>query len=61
MNRSIAEVTCELPLCFVWQAKKMRARNETEATEAELQTAKMQVDAADAAEDSKKRIHDKSA
>lgn len=45
----------------MWQAKKMRARKEGEATEADLQTAKMQVDAANAAEDSKKRIHDKSA
>ncbi|KAK3423450.1 hypothetical protein EUGRSUZ_F00437 [Eucalyptus grandis] len=43
------------------QAKKMRARNEREATEADLRTAKMQVDAADAAEDAKKRIHDKAA
>lgn len=39
----------------------MRARNEREATEADLRTAKMQVDAADAAEDAKKRIHDKAA
>ncbi|XP_059630277.1 uncharacterized protein LOC132273310 [Cornus florida] len=38
------------------QAKKMTARNEKEATEADLQTAKMQVEAVDAAEDAKKRI-----
>ncbi|XP_030542782.1 uncharacterized protein LOC115749898 [Rhodamnia argentea] len=43
------------------QAKKTRARNEREAAEADLWTAKMQVDAADAAEDAKRRIHDKSA
>ncbi|XP_052188167.1 uncharacterized protein LOC127798673 isoform X1 [Diospyros lotus] len=38
------------------QGKKIRARNEKEATEADLQTAKMQVEAADAAEDTKRRI-----
>ncbi|KAB2628730.1 hypothetical protein D8674_033525 [Pyrus ussuriensis x Pyrus communis] len=43
--------------CFVGQAKKLTARNEQEATEAELQTAKMQVEAADAAEDTKNRLH----
>ncbi|GMP80578.1 hypothetical protein CsSME_00035618 [Camellia sinensis var. sinensis] len=40
--------------------KKMTARNDKEATEADLQTAKMQVEATDAAEDIKKRLHDKS-
>ncbi|KAJ4701491.1 hypothetical protein OWV82_024728 [Melia azedarach] len=38
------------------QAKKATARNEKEATEADLQTAKMQVEAADSAEETKKRI-----
>ncbi|KAM1014301.1 hypothetical protein TB2_044125 [Malus domestica] len=42
--------------CFVGQAKKLTARNEKEATEAELQTAKMQVDAVDAAEDTKNQV-----
>ncbi|XP_074364802.1 uncharacterized protein LOC141705811 [Apium graveolens] len=36
--------------------KKMRARNEKEAAEADLQAAKMQVEAADAAEDSKNQL-----
>ncbi|KAF8404745.1 hypothetical protein HHK36_009634 [Tetracentron sinense] len=39
------------------RAKKMTARNEEEASEADLQTAKMQVEATDAAEDTKKRLH----
>ncbi|CAN6584239.1 unnamed protein product [Malus baccata var. baccata] len=43
--------------CFVGQDKKLTAGNEQEATEAELQTAKMQVEAADAAEDTKNRLH----
>ncbi|KAF8404743.1 hypothetical protein HHK36_009632 [Tetracentron sinense] len=42
---------------LVGQAKKMTARNEEEASEADLQTAKMQVEATDAAEDTKKRLH----
>ncbi|KAH7847132.1 hypothetical protein Vadar_022254 [Vaccinium darrowii] len=40
----------------VGQATKMSARNEKEASEADLQTSKMQVAAADAAEDTKKRL-----
>ncbi|XP_058221979.1 uncharacterized protein LOC131331985 [Rhododendron vialii] len=40
----------------VGQAKKMSARNEKESSEADLRTAKMQVEAADAAEDTKKRL-----
>ncbi|KAG5541920.1 hypothetical protein RHGRI_021671 [Rhododendron griersonianum] len=40
----------------VGQAQTMSARNEKESTEADLWTAKMQVEAADAAEDTKKRI-----
>ncbi|XP_057975536.1 uncharacterized protein LOC131162931 [Malania oleifera] len=42
---------------LVGQGKKMRARNEREAAEADLQTAKMQVEAADAAETTKKTLH----
>ncbi|KAJ4701492.1 hypothetical protein OWV82_024728 [Melia azedarach] len=41
---------------FIGLAKKATARNEKEATEADLQTAKMQVEAADSAEETKKRI-----
>ncbi|XP_062108996.1 uncharacterized protein LOC133819706 [Humulus lupulus] len=37
--------------------KKATARNEREATEAELRAEKMQVEAADAAEDAKAKIH----
>lgn len=40
------------------QGKKLLARNEKEATLADLQMAKMQVDATDAAENKKKHIHD---
>ncbi|XP_062165472.1 uncharacterized protein LOC133871995 isoform X2 [Alnus glutinosa] len=38
------------------QTKKLTARNEKEATEADLLAAKMQVEAADAAEEAKKRL-----
>ncbi|EXC01186.1 hypothetical protein L484_025564 [Morus notabilis] len=38
------------------QAKKLTARNEREATQADLKAEKMQVDAANAAEDAKARI-----
>ncbi|PON85717.1 hypothetical protein TorRG33x02_184470 [Trema orientale] len=41
---------------IVGQAKKLTARNEREATEADLKAAKMQVEAADAAEDAKSRL-----
>lgn len=34
----------------------MSARNEKESSEADLRTAKMQVEAADAAEDTRKRL-----
>lgn len=37
------------------QGKKMTARNEKEAAEADLLTEKMQVEAANAAEDTKKK------
>lgn len=42
---------------FVGQAKTIAARNETEASAAELETAKKQVEAADAAEDIKNRLN----
>ncbi|OMO50817.1 hypothetical protein CCACVL1_30234 [Corchorus capsularis] len=42
---------------FVGQAKRLTARNEQEATRAELRAQKMQVEAADEAEDTKKRIY----
>jgi hypothetical protein len=38
------------------QTKKLTARDEKEATEADLMAAKMQVEAADAAEEAKKRL-----
>ena len=38
------------------QAKKLTAKNEREATEADLKASKMQVEAADAAEETKKRL-----
>lgn len=38
------------------KAKKMTARNEREASEADLKAAKMQVEATDAAEETKKRL-----
>ncbi|OVA15247.1 hypothetical protein BVC80_5g37 [Macleaya cordata] len=41
---------------FVGQTKKLMARNEKEASEADLQAAKMEVDATNAAEDTKKRF-----
>ncbi|XP_061359374.1 uncharacterized protein LOC133303479 [Gastrolobium bilobum] len=42
---------------FVGQAKTITARNEKEASEAELEATKMQVEAADAAEDIKNRLN----
>lgn len=39
------------------QVKKLRAKNEKEASEADLVASKMQVDAAEEAEETKKRIH----
>ncbi|XP_059462046.1 uncharacterized protein LOC132191042 [Corylus avellana] len=41
---------------FISLTKKLTARNEKEATEADLMAAKMQVEAADAAEETKKRL-----
>jgi hypothetical protein len=49
-----------LSLLLIWenwkQAKKLTAKNEREATEADLKASKMQVEAADAAEETKKRL-----
>ncbi|XP_057442416.1 uncharacterized protein LOC130734124 [Lotus japonicus] len=42
---------------FVGQAKVITAKNEKEASEAELEASKMQVEAADAAEDAKNKIN----
>ncbi|KAK7858544.1 uncharacterized protein LOC111988009 [Quercus suber] len=41
---------------FFGLAKKMTAKKEREATEADLKAAKMQVEATDAAEETKKRL-----
>ncbi|OIT00337.1 PREDICTED: uncharacterized protein LOC109230434 [Nicotiana attenuata] len=41
---------------FVGQGKKMTARSEEEATQADMLKAKMEVEAADAAENTKKRL-----
>ncbi|MQM23498.1 hypothetical protein Taro_056563 [Colocasia esculenta] len=41
---------------FTGQVKKARARTEQEASEADLQTAKRQVEAADSAEEKKKKL-----
>lgn len=43
-------------LYVMMQVKKMTAKSEKEAAEADLQAAKMQVEAADAAEDSKNQL-----
>ncbi|XWS25408.1 hypothetical protein CRYUN_Cryun27aG0065600 [Craigia yunnanensis] len=42
---------------LVGQAKKLKARNEKEAAAAELQAQKMQVEAADEAENTKETIY----
>ena len=44
-------------VCVEKQAKKITAKNEKEATAADLETAKMQVEAADAAEETKNRLN----
>jgi len=43
-------------VCFEKQVKTITARNEQEASEAELEATKMQVDATDAAEEIKNRL-----
>ncbi|CAA2991241.1 uncharacterized protein LOC111386891 [Olea europaea var. sylvestris] len=53
---SVGEIFRYLKAIAVGQTKKMMAKTEKEATEADLQTAKMQVEAADEAENIKKRL-----
>ncbi|KAL9450121.1 hypothetical protein AB3S75_011949 [Citrus x aurantiifolia] len=53
---SLQEVFCYVKAWFIGQAKKATARNEREATEADQQIWKMQVEAADNAEETKKRL-----
>ncbi|VVB01056.1 unnamed protein product [Arabis nemorensis] len=45
---------------FVGQIKKLTAKNEKEATDAQLTETKMQVEATDEAENAKKRLHQSS-
>lgn len=47
-----------LKATLVGQTKKLRAQTEKEVTEADMMAAKKQVDAADAAENAKKRINE---
>ncbi|KAK1300853.1 hypothetical protein QJS10_CPB13g00277 [Acorus calamus] len=54
---SIIESFQYIKATIVGQVRKVRARDEKEATEAELTTAKMQVEAADAAEDRKHHLN----
>ncbi|ESQ52513.1 hypothetical protein EUTSA_v10017501mg [Eutrema salsugineum] len=42
---------------FVGQTRRLTAKSEKEATEAQLTESKMQVDATDEAENAKKRLH----
>ncbi|KAL5705481.1 hypothetical protein ACHQM5_023779 [Ranunculus cassubicifolius] len=53
---SVQEGFRHMKATIVGQAKKITARNEKEASEADLQTAKMQVDATNEAEETKKRL-----
>ncbi|CAA7052133.1 unnamed protein product [Microthlaspi erraticum] len=45
---------------FVGQTKRLTAKNEKEATDAQLTETKMQVEATDEAENAKKRLHQSS-
>ncbi|KAL5102508.1 hypothetical protein RYX36_006835 [Vicia faba] len=54
---SIQETFRYAKASFVGQAKTITARNEKEASEAELETSKKQVEAADAAEAIKKKLN----
>ncbi|XP_011098641.1 uncharacterized protein LOC105177259 [Sesamum indicum] len=54
---SLGEGVGYLKASVVGLSKKLTAKTEKEATDADLQTAKMQVQAADHAEDVKKRLH----
>ncbi|KAL0352441.1 UNVERIFIED_CONTAM: hypothetical protein Scaly_1632800 [Sesamum calycinum] len=53
---SLGEGVGYLKASVVGLSKKLSAKTEKEATDADLQTAKMQVQAADHAEDIKKRL-----
>ncbi|XP_021903577.1 stress response protein NST1 isoform X2 [Carica papaya] len=59
LSVSLQEGFRDFKAFFIGQAKKLTARNEKEATEADLATAKMEVEAADDAENMKKRIEDR--
>lgn len=63
IKRECLSFVASLQECFrfckatlVGQVKKLTAKNEKEATEADLMASKMQVDAADEAEEAKKRF-----
>lgn len=45
---------------LVWKTKKLTAKNEKEATDAQLTETKMQVEATDEAENAKKKLHQSS-
>ncbi|KAM6544800.1 hypothetical protein CsatB_025536 [Cannabis sativa] len=53
---SLKESFCYMKASIFGLAKKVSAKNEREASEAELKAAKMQVEAADAAEHAKAKI-----
>ncbi|XP_041021969.1 uncharacterized protein LOC121263201 [Juglans microcarpa x Juglans regia] len=55
-STSMQECFSYVKASFTGLAKKMTARNEREASEADLRAAKMQVEAADAAEETKKGL-----
>ncbi|KAI5655062.1 hypothetical protein M9H77_32249 [Catharanthus roseus] len=54
---SLKETFRYIKATLLGQVKKLRAKNEKEASEADLVASKMQVDAAEEAEETKKRIH----
>ncbi|KAK9097003.1 hypothetical protein Sjap_022500 [Stephania japonica] len=53
---SVQEGLTHAKATLVGQAQKMTSKNEEEASQADLRTAKAQVEATDAAEDAKKRL-----
>ncbi|KAK9166217.1 hypothetical protein Scep_001408 [Stephania cephalantha] len=53
---SVQEGLTHAKATLLGQAHKMTSKNEEEATQADLRTAKAQVEATDAAEDTKKRL-----
>ncbi|KAI3961309.1 hypothetical protein MKX01_007023 [Papaver californicum] len=56
LTASVQEGFGHVKAFFVGNTRKLMAKNEKEASEADLQTAKMQVDATNSAEDTKKRL-----